>query len=134
MNFKQGINLSLASSHYTPSPLPYPPWFPSQAFTTRALVSGTQKSRRTARKALSVTRHGSSLTRKRRHQGIDRVPFLNQGLAQAAHTRLFSTTEDTAAPSTTSTSTEEEVSGVGPAKHAFVDLLVNVANYVCLSM
>ncbi|TFJ87351.1 hypothetical protein NSK_001683 [Nannochloropsis salina CCMP1776] len=81
----------------------------ASAFTTRILVSGTQKSRRTARKALSVTRHGSGLTRKRRHQGIDRVPFLNQGLAQAAHTRLFSTTEDTTAPSTTSASTEEEL-------------------------
>eukprot|EP00624_Nannochloropsis_granulata_P001570 evm.model.NODE_1775_length_9066_cov_36.533752.1 len=41
--------------------------------------------------------------------GVVRVPFLNQGLAKTAHTRLFSTTEDAApAPAAAAAADEAE--------------------------
>ncbi|KAM3569394.1 hypothetical protein VYU27_008501, partial [Nannochloropsis oceanica] len=62
-------------------------------FTTRTLTPSTRKMTPMA----SRTAHGFSRSSSRgraKNGGIVRVPFLNQGLAKAAHTRLFSTTED----------------------------------------
>lgn len=92
----------------TPSLPPSPP--PTKlAFTTRALAPSTRKATPTASRAA----HGFSRSSSRggaKTGRVVRVPFLNQGLAKAAHTRLFSTTEDAASAAAAPVATEAEVS------------------------
>ena len=94
------------ATHPVPPSLPLP--FTKLAFTTRALAPSTRKATPTASRAArgfsrSSSRGGVKTGR------VVRVPFLNQGLAKAAHTRLFSTTEDAAPAAAAPVATEAEV-------------------------
>lgn len=105
------IDYSTNCNSHTPS---LPPSFSSApplkiAFTTRALAPSTRKATPTASRAA----HGFSRTSSRggaKTGRVVRVPFLNQGLAKAAHTRLFSTTEDAAPAAAAPAAMEAEVS------------------------
>ena len=83
-----GLCVNITPTHLLQLPL-YPIHY--TAVTTRALMPGAARQSCVSTKTPLAARGVGGLKRGGR---VVRAPFLNQGLAKAAHTRLFSTTEE----------------------------------------